>query len=196
MRINISLDKKSIKSAINQINLVKKQLHKDVPRVYLQKCALKIIELANKNIALTEVGDDVQRLIQNSWKISPIVGNVIKISNTASFKKGENLAVFVEFGVGSVGFSHGHILANEANYEYNVRTFAKDHNGYWKHTIEDESLMNIESNYYESIRTEEGFSFSTKGSPATMFLYNAWKEFQLSGIFKTLWEEAKAEVIG
>ena len=55
-------------------------------------------------------------------------GNIIKIENTAQYKAGENIAVFVEFGVGEVGeetskpkgFIENAITPNA--YKYNVRT--------------------------------------------------------------------------
>lgn len=197
MRINIDLSKKSIENAIKQIKEVQKKAQKDLPRVYLQKCVNEIIRLANRNLMATDIGSEVKALIQSSWEISPIVANKITLSNTAEFESGKNLAVFVEFGVGIVGQGSKHTLANQANYEYNVLTDAKDQNGGWFYTLHGgEDRMNIESNYYQGYSTENGLQFSTKGSPATMFLFKAWKTFETSGAYKTLWEQAKAEVIG
>lgn len=197
MRININLSKKSIENAIKQIKAVQKKVQKDLPRVYLEKCVAKIIELANQNLMITDIGSEVKALIQSSWQISPVVGNRIVLSNNAEFESGKNLAVFVEFGVGIVGQGNKHTLANQANYEYNVLTDAKDQNGRWFYTLQGgEDRMNIESNYYQGYSTENGLQFSTQGTPATMFLYKAWKLFETSGLYKTLWEQAKAEVIG
>lgn len=165
--------------------------------MYLEKCVAKIIELANQNLMITDIGSEVKALIQSSWQISPVVGNRIVLSNNAEFESGKNLAVFVEFGVGIVGQGNKHTLANQANYEYNVLTEAKDQNGRWFYTLQGgEDRMNIESNYYQGYSTENGLQFSTQGTPATMFLYKAWKLFETSGLYKTLWEQAKAEVIG
>lgn len=197
MRINIDLSKKSIENAIKQIKAVQKKVQKDLPRVYLEKCVAKIIELANQNLMITDIGSEVKALIQSSWQISPVVGNRIVLSNNAEFESGKNLAVFVEFGVGIVGQGSKHTLANQANYEYNVLTDAKDQFGNWVYTLDGgESRMNIESNYYESENTASGLRIKTQGTPATMFLYKAWKTFETSGAYKTLWEQAKAEVIG
>lgn len=197
MRINIDLSKKSIENAIKQINAVQKKVQTDLPRVYLEKCVAKIIELANQNLMITDIGSEVKALIQSSWQISPVVGNRIVLSNNAEFESGKNLAVFVEFGVGIVGQGNKHTLASEANYEYNVLTDAKDQFGNWVYTLDGgESRMNIESNYYESENTASGLRIKTQGTPATMFLYKAWKTFETSGAYKTLWEQAKAEVIG
>ena len=197
MRINIDLSKKSIENAIKQIKAVQKKVQKDLPRVYLEKCVAKIIELANQNLMITDIGSEVKALIQSSWQISPVVGNRIVLTNNAEFESGKNLAVFVEFGVGRVGSSKPHELASQSNYEYNVWSMRKDPNDRWTYTLEGgEDRMNIESGYYEGGETDKGFYFKTAGSPATMFLYKAWKTFETSGAYKTLWEQAKAEVIG
>lgn len=198
MRININLSKKSIENAIKQIKTVQKKVQNDLPRVYLQKCVAKIIELANQNLMATTIGSGVKILIQGSWEISPVVGNRIVLSNNAEYESGKNLAVFVEFGVGMVGQENSHKMANEANYEYNVLTWSKDQNGRWFYSLQGgESQMNIESKYYQGVETGSGgLEFVTKGTPATMFLYKAWKTFETSGLYKTLWEQAKAEVIG
>ena len=197
MRMNIDLSKKSIENAIKQIKAVQKKVQTDLPKVYLEKCVAKIIELANQNLMITDIGSEVKALIQSSWQISPVVGNRIVLSNNAEFESGKNLAVFVEFGVGRVGGSKPHELANQSNYEYNVWSMRKDPNDRWTYTLEGgEDRMNIESGYYEGGETDKGFYFKTAGSPATMFLYKAWKTFETSGLYKTLWEQAKAEVIG
>lgn len=195
MKINISLDKKSIQNAIKQINAVKKKMAKKLPTVYLQKCVASIIDIANRNLSLTNIGSDVQSLIQTSWIISDVVGNKITLSNNAEYESGKNLAVFVEFGVGIVGQGSSHKLASQVGYEYNVLSDAKDQFGNWIYSLDGGvGTMNIESNYYEM--SNDGLWIKTKGSPSTMFLYKAWKEFETSGLYKQLWEQAKAEVIG
>lgn len=195
MKINISLDKKSINNAIKQIKAVKKKIQKDLPTLYLNKCVASIIDMANRNLLLTNIGSEVQDKIQNGWQVSPVVKNQITLSNIAEFEKGKNLAVFVEFGVGIVGQGQSHKLASKAGYEYNVLSDAKDQFGNWIYALEGGvGTMNIESNYYEM--SDDGLWIKTKGSPSTMFLYKAWKEFETSGLYKRLWEQAKAEVIG
>ena len=197
MRINISLDKKSLKNAIKQINEVQKKIQNDLPRVYLQKCVESIKEIANRNLSITNIGSEVKALIQTSWITSAVIGNKITLSNNAEYESGKNLAVFVEFGVGRIGGSKPHEVSSQSNYEYNVWSMRKDPNDMWTYTLEGgEDRMNIESGYYEGGETDKGFYFKTAGSPATMFLYKAWKEFETSGLYKTLWEQAKKEVIG
>lgn len=196
MKINISMSKKSIQNAIKKVNEVKKKIQTELPKAFLKKCVDRIIELANQNLMAVDIGSSVKSLIQNSWEISEVVDNKIVLSNTAEFEKGKNLAVFVEFGVGIVGFGNKHTLSNEANYEYNVISDEKDQFGNWVAFVDGESSMNIESNYYEKHDTSSGLLIKTQGSPATMFLYKAWKYFETSGEYKSIWQQAKAEVIG
>lgn len=197
MKINIGLNKKSIENAIKQIKSVQKKIQTDLPSVYLQKCVESIKAIANRNLAMTNIGSEVKALIQTSWETSAVIGNKITLSNNAEYESGKNLAVFVEFGVGRVGGSRPHKLADQANYEYNVWSMRKDNKERWTYTLEGgEDKMNIESGYYEGGETDNGFYFKTAGSPATMFLYKAWKEFETSGLYKTLWEQSKKEVIG
>lgn len=196
MKINIKLSKKSIQSAMKKINEVKKKVETELPKVFLQKCVARIIELANQNLMATNIGFEVKTLIQNSWVTSGVVDNKITLSNTAEFVKGENLAVFVEFGVGIIGQSNSHSMSGEAGYEYNVPSAAKDQYGNWVAFVDSEGSMNIESGYYEKRETSTGLMITTQGSPATMFLYKAWKYFETSAEYKEVWEQAKAEVFG
>lgn len=197
MKINISLNKKSIENAIEQIKAVQKKVQTDLPKVYLQKCVESIKAIANRNLSITNIGNEVKALIQTSWETSAIEGNKITLSNNAEYESGKNLAVFVEFGVGRIGESKPHAVADEANYEYNVESMRKDPYDRWTYTLQGgEDRMNIESGYYEGRNNDKGFYFKTSGSPSTMFLYKAWKEFETSGLYKTLWEETKKEVIG
>lgn len=196
MKVSINLSKKSIKSAVKKVEDLKKKAQTELAKVFLQKCVARIIELANQNLMMTDVGFEVKNLIQNSWGTSEIVNNKITLSNTAEFEKGENLAVFVEFGVGIVGQSNNHAMSSEAGYAYNVPSAAKDQYGNWIAYVDGENSMNIESGYYEKYDTPSGLVIKTQGSPATMFLYKAWKYFETSGEYKTVWQQAIAEVFG
>lgn len=197
MRLNIELDKSSVNRTIKQINKLKKKISNDLHKLYLRKCVEWIKEQANSNLNSSAIGSETKALIQSSWAISYLSENAIRLSNTAKYEDGKNIAVFVEFGVGVVGEQSKHTLAEEANYEYNVPSTAKTKRGYWAKTLDGgENSMNIESGYYYAKESESGFTFLTKGSPATMFLYKAWKSFETLGVYKTLWEEAKAEIIG
>lgn len=214
MRINVGFDKKSIQNAIKQIKAVQKKIRTDLPRVYLQKCANWIVSEANNNLSRINMDSKIISLIQSSWVISPVVGNLIKIENTAQYKAGENIAVFVEFGVGVVGektskpqgFIENAISTND--YKYNVRTdnkrasknpqskFSSNDNA-WRFTQSSDKGIDIQSSYYEEYTHKDGTKkIVTAGSPSQMFLFNAWKSFETFGVYKTLWEQAKKEVIG
>lgn len=196
MKVNIKLSKNSVKSVIKKVEEVKEKAQNELIKTFLQKSIARIIELANQNLMATDIGFDVKNLIQNSWETSEIVNNKITLSNTAEFEKGENLAVFVEFGVGIVGQSNNHTMSGEAGYNYNVPSAAKDQYGNWVAFVDGEGSMNIESGYYEKYNTSNGIMIKTQGSPATMFLYKAWKYFETSGEYKAILEQAKADVFG
>lgn len=176
---------------------VQKKVQTKLPEVYLRKCVEWIKTEANNNLMATAIGSNVKMLIQSQWR-EELVGNTIKLSNTAEYEKGVNLAVFVEFGVGIVGQQSPHEKAQEANYQYNVPSNAKRNDGQWSFSADDgESYMNLEKGYYNTFNLGDGaLTVVSKGSPATLFLYKAVTAFQTSGAYKTLWEQAKAEVIG
>lgn len=195
MRIKINLSTNSIRNAINQTRELQRKIQNDLPKVFLQMCVDWIVKEANRNLWATTVGDEVKVLIQGSWTIEQPTSNKIILSNNAEIEDGKNLAVFVEFGVGIVGQGRKHKKAEEADYEYNVITPWKDQFGAWAFTLEEgERYMNIESGFYQ-LHPRKPNRFETKGTPATMFLYKAWKTFETSGVYKTLWEQAKAKVI-
>lgn len=214
MRINIDLSKKSIENAIKQIKAAQKKVQKDLPRVFLGKCAEWIKAEANNNLSRIPMDGQVINLIQSRWEISPVVGNMIKISNTAKYQDGRNIAVFVEFGVGVVGQSspkepdfQREAIA-KSGYQYNLPSDykrssrnpnSKYHNNEdaWRFYISPDKGVDLHTGYYEEYETSSGNTkIVTAGSPANMFLFKAWKTFETSGAYKTLWEQAKAEVIG
>lgn len=199
MKINISLDKKSIENAIKQIKAVQKKVQTDLPRVFLQKCVEWIKNEANNNLSQIPMDYEIISLIQKSWTISPIVGNSITLSNTAEVERGKNVAVFVEFGVGSVGQSKAHDRADEANYEYDVPSRYKHADGKWTFNAHHQQYaIDLNKGYYYIYQRQNSGQITavTKGSPANMFLFKAMKTFETSGIYQKLWEEACAEVIG
>lgn len=199
MKINISLDKKSINNAIKQIKAVKKKIQKDLPTVYLQKCVEWIKNEANNNLAQIPMDYEITSLIAKSWIVSPVVGNRITLSNIAEIGNGKNVAVFVEFGVGSVGKSNAHDSADEANYEYNVPSRYKHADGKWTfNATHQQYAIDLNKGYYYIYQRENSGKITavTKGSPANMYLFKAMKTFETSGIYKKIWEQACAEVIG
>lgn len=199
MRINIDLSKKSIEKAIKQIKAVQKKVQKDLPRVFLQKCVEWIKAEANNNLSRIPMDYEITSFIQKNWVVSPVVGNKITLSNTAQYEAGKNIAVFVEFGVGSVGQSKSHDMADEANYEYNVPSRYKQSDGKWTFNAHHQQYaIDLNKGYYYIYQRENSGQITavTKGSPANMYLFKAMKAFETSGIYQKLWEQACAEVIG
>lgn len=199
MRINIDLSKKSIENAIKQIKAVQKKVQNDLPRVFLQKCVEWIKAESDNNLFRIPMDYEIISLIQKNWVVSPVVENTITLSNTAQYEAGKNIAVFVEFGVGSVGQSKSHEKADEANYEYNVPSRYKHSDGKWNFNAHHQQYaIDLNKGYYYIYQRNNSGQITavTKGSPANMFLFKAVKSFETSGIYQKLWEQACAEVIG
>lgn len=171
----------------------------ELPRVFLEKCAKWIREEADNNLSRIPMDYEVISLIQKNWVTSPVVGNKITLSNVANYGAGKNVAVFVEFGVGSVGQSKAHEMADETNYEYNVPSRYKHSDGKWTFNAHHQQYaIDLNKGYYYIYQRENSGQITavTKGSPANMFLFKAVKAFETSGIYQQLWEQACAEVIG
>ena len=71
MRIKIEVSEKSIKNAIEYLKDFKKKATTELPKVFLQKCALWVMEEANKNLSNIPMDNEVISFIQREWEISP-----------------------------------------------------------------------------------------------------------------------------
>lgn len=191
MHINIDLSKKSIENAIKQIKAVQKKVQTELPRVYLQKCVEWIKNTANFNLKTHYLSDDIVSKIENAWDTEYLSNNYIRLINT------EDTATYLEFGVGIVGQENRHTVATNAGYKYNVPSEYKKEDGSWRFYLEEGEGVDLNVGTYNVYYTKNGKKkVVTKGSPANMFLFKAMKEFETSGKYKELWEQAKAEVIG
>ena len=123
MKIEVGLNKKSIKNAIKQLNAIKKTVPK-MQQEFLMEVAHWITERANDYITKSDLGSLVKDQIRGSWSYEP-TANGVKIINRAE------KAVYVEFGVGIVGQSQSHPKATEEGYEYNQESPYKTADGTW-----------------------------------------------------------------
>jgi hypothetical protein len=194
MKIRISLGEKSIKEALqkvkkmqNQFPIMKKEL--------IEKCAYKIVELANKNLSILDIGENVKDKIMSSWHFEK-VGDHFKIINT------EQKSVYVEFGTGIVGQQQPHHKSKESGYEYNVESLYKDEQGRWTfyQNLKDLDLPTDYSEdriyFHEPKRNSERMLIRTSGAPASMFVFNAIIEFRENYYAKKIWEEIKKKYWG
>lgn len=190
--IKINFDKKSIQNAIKQVNAVKKKLSSEVIEVFLKKCLNWVQNKANDYLLNVPMDYEVIGNIINSWEIKSISSNVMQLVNTS------NKAVFVEFGVGSVGENNPHPQANDENYEYNVPSKYKHSNDTWFfEAYHKQYAIDLNQGYFSLYQRENSGKVGvvTKGSPANLYLYNASMDLISTGAYKTLWQESLKETI-
>lgn len=185
MKINIELNPKSIKNAINLLNQQKKVLREQAIPEYMQRSADWIKKRANQILERSDIGVQIVQNITSSWHIDKLSPNHIVLYNM-SWK-----AAFVEFGVGIIAQTAKHPNADIAGYEYNVDTGKKFGQGYWQFSVEDQSQLDIpqQAIIYQTIDDKE-LSIITQGTKGTWYLFNAVEDFKLNEK-ERLWEEIK-----
>lgn len=201
MKIKINLDAKSIKEAIEKIEKAKKDLDTNMIREFLQRCCNFFIDKANTNLLNSDIGTNVKQNIMNSWLTSTITYGVNSqgyTGYTATITNTDEQAVYVEFGVGIVGsyLPHENAHTKEQTYQYNVPTQAKTPNGQWVFEVTDEKDIDLQNGMYKSVDNKYGNMWIiTKGSPATMYAFNALMDLKNGGMQK-IWKEIKIKYWG
>ena len=190
MKISISYNKKSIDNAIQTIENAKKQLYGVMINELLVECCNEIIRLANEKLDLTDIGSNVKTDIQSSWTFEPPIDKKIRLVNTAE------KAVYVEFGVGIVGQQDPHPNAAQEGYEYNVPSPSKRADNSWKFAtqVENLDLPNKDVRKYET--EDNNIVVFTKGTAATMFVYQSIMDFKDFGLAKKIWKNIKKKYWG
>lgn len=194
--ININFDVKSIKQAIKEIKEVQKTIQKEVPQLFLKKCAKWIINQAQANLEVSGLGANIIAEINNGWDKNPQpIGNTIIVKNDTM------RSVWVEFGIGRVGAENPYdttkFNADMKDYTYDYNSGKKDYAGRWRFRIDNQEGLDLKVDYYDWYE-EEGENESlvvTKGQPAQLYVYNALMDFVSTNAYKTLWQETLAELI-
>lgn len=186
MKINIELNRKSIKEAIKILKSQKKILTDKAIPEYLYRSALWIQRKANEILDNSDIGKDVKLQIKGNWNIIQPNKNHVVLYNM-SWK-----SAFVEFGVGIIGEVFDHPNAFNANWEYNLPTEHKSADGGWFFSVNDESMLDIpQDRIIERITSIDGeIGIYTRGTQGVWYLYNAVEDFKLTEE-KRLWEEIK-----
>ena len=203
MKIEIALNKQSIKNAIKQLNAIKK-IVPTMQQEFLMEVAHWLTERANDYITNSDLGSLVKDQIRGSWSCEP-TANGVKIVNRAE------KAVYVEFGVGIVGQSQAHPNANAEGYEYNMDSPSKSINGSWTFFTNSEELdlpkdALLAHNWYEGKRGKGGekgkrLLIMTRGAKGVWYAYNAIVDAQMElakangGKIGELWEKVKKRYI-
>ena len=203
MKIEIGLNKKSIKNAIKQLRTVKYNF--DIARKdFLEGVALWLIERANFYLSNSDIGEIVKLDIRNGWiyDFTPIG---VKITNSAE------KAVYVEFGVGVVGQSQSHPNASAEGYEYNVESASKNDDGSWTFFTNKENLdlpknsIFVDRNFGGSRgrggEYGERLQITTRGAKGVWYAYNAIVDAKMElakpngGEIGLIWQKSKMRYI-
>lgn len=209
MKIEIGLNKQSIKNAIKQLNAIQKTVPK-MQQEFLMEVAHWLTDRANDYIKNSDLGSLVKDQIRDSWSYEP-TANGVKIVNNAQ-KQVANfgtvpLAVLVEFGVGVVGQSQAHPNASAEGYEYNVDSGHKSADGswqFWLNSDERDLPMNAFTDFgtYDDHRKGgKRMVVTTRGAKGVWYAYNAIVDAQMElakangGKIGELWEKVKKRYI-
>ena len=203
MKIEIALNKQSIKNAIKQLNAIKKTVP-TMQQEFLMEVAHWLTDRANDYITNSDLGSLVKDQIRGSWSYEP-TANGVKIINRAE------KAVYVEFGVGIVGQSQAHPNASAEGYEYNMDSPSKSIDGSWTFFANSEELdlpkdALLAHNWYEGKRGKGGekgkrLLIMTRGAKGVWYAYNAIVDAQMElakangGEIGKMWEDIKARYI-
>ena len=201
MKIEIGLNKQSIKNAIKQLNAIKKTVPK-MQQEFLMEVAHWLTNRANEYITNSDLGSLVKDQIRSGWSYEPIA-NGVKVINRAE------KAVYVEFGVGIVGQSQAHPNASAEGYEYNMDSGSKSIDGAWTFYTNSNELDLPQSallahNWYSGDRGKgkgQRLLIMTKGAKGVWYAYNAIVDAQMElaktngGEIGKMWEDVKKRYI-
>lgn len=214
MKIEIGLNKQSIKNAIKQLNAIKKTVP-NMQQEFLMAVAKWIVRQANGYIDQADLGSLVKDKIKGGWDYEQ-TSNGIKIINSANVEKnigGQKqtvpLAVVVEFGSGIVGQSQAHPNASAEGYEYNVDSGSKSIDGAWTFYTNSNELdlpkdALLAHNWYNGDRGKgkgQRLLIMTKGAKGVWYAYNAIVDAQMElakangGEIGKMWEDVEARYI-
>ena len=200
MRIEVGLNKKSIKNAIKQLNAIKKTVP-TMQQEFILSVAHWVTNKANEYIDLSDIGYLVKDEIKGGWEYE-FTANGVKIVNRTQ------KSVFVEFGVGIVGQSQAHPNATQEGYEYNQESPYKTEDGtwyFWTNSNELDLPLSAMTDIrgYDDHRGKKGkrIIFGTRGAKGVWYAYNAIVDAQMElakangGEIGKMWEDIKARYI-
>lgn len=193
MRIEVGLNKQSIKNAINQLNAIKK-LVPTMQQEFLMQVAHWLTDRANTYITNADLGSVVKDEIRGGWSYEPTASGV-KIVNNAE------KAVYVEFGVGIVGGGNPHPQASAEGYQYNVKSPAKFLGGNWSFKKDSMQELDLPKTSVEYEQDQSGIVFLTQGAKGVWYAYNAIVDAKMElakangGEIGKMWEDIKARYI-
>lgn len=203
MKITIKVNG-NLKGIIDKLNKMKKDLPA-MKKELFEQCCEKIKELANKNLAGWDIGNNVKAEIETSW-------TYVVTENGALLTNSAKKAVFVEFGTGVVGEENSHPNAIAENYEYNKERYVEDRKGRLFRTKDEQGRWTFYQNlqdldlpteysddriyFNEPNKNSERMLIRTSGAPASLFAFNAIIQFAEGEYAKKIWEDIKIKYWG
>lgn len=181
MKINIGYDTKSIDKAIKQIEEYQKKVQALIP-TFLQRCAERIIQLANQNIDTRGggigLGGGIIAEIKDGWYAQPV--SITKKGASITIRNRSEKATYIEFGVGQRGASSPHDKASKLYYGYDINSHGE--NGWYFYAHNGDANVDIGSaNRDWEYELDNGtIKVFTKGQEALMFAYQAVMDFAQS----------------
>lgn len=186
MKIHVGYTEKAIDKAIKQVEEYRKRFQELIPN-FLHKCGEKIIELANEKIAAYDFDGEIINEIQSGWYIQP-VSNTKKGASVTIRNRSEK-ATYIEFGVGQVGATQSHEIADKVHYGYDIQEHG---NNGWYFYVNPNEGIDILNGLYQAEDLggkRDRLRVHTKGSPATMFAFNAVQDFMDNKMYEPIWKE-------
>lgn len=177
MKIRVDLTRpQSLQNAIKRIRDLKSRF-KNMMSAFLEDVANEVIKIANNKVMDLDIGDEVKRDIMGGWYIDKSE-NGLRVYNTV------DKAVYVEFGVGYEGGIKEHPQASIEGYRYGIGEKINPNTNIWIFNVESDDEIDITNDY---IIRRGKTSVSTRGQPASLFVYNALLDIKTSGKIDELW---------
>lgn len=212
MKISTSLSTKSISNAIKELEKEKRKLD-DIVFYFLIECCDWFMKRANQHLENSDIGKNVVKAIQESWKTKIEPKDDFTI--VATLTNTNEHASFVEFGVGSVGKSIPHPNV-PYNYDYDRASdhkfTAQDGYDYWIYYVENLDDVDMHDGYIlrplkgydhkvslteQGVSGEGGFWIITRGSWREMYAFNTLLDLKNEPqVIKGLWKKVKQKFWG
>ena len=200
MKIQVSLNQKSIKDAIKQLKNAKKQLQGEMLNEFYKKCYDYFVSQANFYLISSGLGDLVIAEIQSSWEYIKL-GNLLiegqpKFYNGIQIRNTAEKAVYVEFGVGVVGEGNKHPNAEQTDYQYNVPSDSKfPIDDAWRFKAYEDELDIPQKAIISHDYTSDGrMRILTRGTEGVWYAHKALMDLRTQ--YRRFWEEIKIKYWG
>lgn len=198
-RIKVKANTASIDEAIKILRGYKARFEdkgnkESVLKMFLEECADRLIEKANRNVSLLNIDTAIKNEIMSSWETTYEKGGKIIIHN----KSQESASI--EYGIGQVGEGTYDYQFGADQFDYNVpsrykRTDKETGEIYWTFKNDGEPI-DIPHNFYESFSSTDGNEIiRSSGFDAQLYMFHAIMEFQQRQEYKPIWEKVKKKCL-